>query len=288
MGSKLRRSYEQASAWIARFSVLDLVAVLSATVLLRNSHGGVYSALSVIVLIASILSHKCRRSPAFWLAIALLWSPRLIVDWYHNEDHVYFGVYWVTAFALALWGPHQEDVLERSARLLIGLAFGIAVMWKLFVPQFADGSLLHYKLLFDYRFRGMVTEPLGGLTPQQNKWNHTAGDQLNRGDLDPPQATLQFPNRVTWFAVFLTVWTVAIEALLAVLFLLPKSRWTNRWRDPTLILFLISTYLVAPVMGFASLFTTMGIAQAPRQSGAIRLAYGIALCTLTVWFSIAF
>jgi len=111
MGSKFRQSYEQASAWIARVSVLDLVAVLSATVLLRNSHGGVYAALSVLVLVISVVSHQCRRSPAFWLTIALLWAPRLIFDWYHNEDHVYFGVYWITAFALALWGHIQEDVL---------------------------------------------------------------------------------------------------------------------------------------------------------------------------------
>ena len=54
-------------------------------------------------------------------------------------------------------------------------------------------------------------------------------------------------ERVALLACFLTWWTVLIEGLLGLLFLLPVSKKINTVRNVLLILFAVTTYSVAPV-----------------------------------------
>lgn len=66
-------------------------------------------------------------------------------------------------------------------------------------------------------------------------------------------------------ALVLTWWTILIEAVVAVLFLWPEDRGPSRWRDPALLVFILTTYPVAPVIGFAWVLAAMGTAQSTRR-----------------------
>ena len=73
-------------------------------------------------------------------------------------------------------------------------------------------------------------------------------------------------TRLEIMAQVLTWWTIIIEAVVAVLFLWPEDRGPSRWRDLTLLAFIVTTYPVAPVIGFAWVLASMGVAQSTEQS----------------------
>jgi hypothetical protein len=68
-------------------------------------------------------------------------------------------------------------------------------------------------------------------------------------------------------------WTIAIEGLIALLFLAPLSRRWKSCRDIALLTFCATTYPFATVAGFGWLLVAMGIAQCARQRVGTRLAY---------------
>jgi len=94
---------------------------------------------------------------------------------------------------------------------------------------------------------------------------------------------LDFPYRVTILAWLMTIWTIVIEGAIAAMFLLPANRITDRFRDATLILFMLTTYIVVPVLGFACAFVAIGVAQ--TQSPRAKLGYLLTSLTLFVWLS---
>ena len=286
MWRTLQNRYDALATAVAQLDVIDLVALATGLVMIRNSHGGFYLVLALAAIAAMVCWVEVRRSPWFWLSLAALWIPRLTLRWYENEDHIFFGVYWFAAIGLAMWGCQQREVLARSARVLIGLSFGFAFAWKIMVPQFYDASLFHYKLLYDYRFRQLVTEPLGQLPQVATDKNIQSIRDLHASVSQPTVVPIEVPARVTLLAGAMTTWTIAIEGILAALFLLPATRLTNAWRDISLIFFMISTYIVVPVLGFATIFTAMGFAQDQSKNGRIRLAYGVTLLLLSVWLPV--
>ena len=86
-------------------------------------------------------------------------------------------------------------------------------------------------------------------------------------------APISEPPRLRLLAHALTVWTLAIEGLLATAFLWPGRRGPARLRDAALLLFCATTFAVATVAGFGWLLLAMGIAQCPAESGRTRVLY---------------
>jgi len=277
---RIQKAYDVVANVVATFNVFDVIGFITGVMLIHNSHEPIHSIISVSLFLVLACSKVARRSPWFWLGVVLVWTPRLVFRWYEHEDHVFFGVYWCAAIGLALWGNKKEEVLGKTARLLIGGSFALALFWKALVPQFYDGSLFHYKLLYDARFRETITQPIGQLSVQTASDNIQALRHVKDSSTHPTTVSIEFPERVTWIANSMTVWTLLIEGAVASLFLLPITPFTDRWRDPCLIFFMLSTYFIVPVLGFALVFTAMGIAQDQSKTGRIRLAYLLAMIFL--------
>lgn len=275
--------YDTFADRIASIKIIDLAAFLTAYALFVISHMPIDLALAVLIVALTCVS-KFRNHCLFWFAIVSVWLPRMIYNFHLYEDHCFFMMYWCLAFGLALLGKRRKFALRRSARLLIGTCFAIGFVWKVVSSEFIDGSLFHFKLLFDYRFSEMVTGPVGGLSAASTASNLEAYLTLRSVDQPANFVPLDFPNRVSSLAWLMTVWTVAIEGLIAIMFLLPSSRIAERWRDLVLIFFMLSTYIVVPVLGFASAFVALGVAQA--RSSRVKLGYLLSSIFLLVWFSI--
>jgi len=64
-----------------------------------------------------------------------------------------------------------------------------------------------------------------------------------------------------------------LEGSLAVLFLLPWRGGVTRWREPALLLFIMTTYPFAPVIGFAWLLLAMALAQSEWKTPTAQSAY---------------
>ena len=263
------------------FDLFDLVAFLTVFSLFRISHipldMGMTIGSAVLVCWTAV-----RRSPWFWLGIVAAWLPRMYFDFHHYEDHCFFAIYWCGALGLARMGKRVDFSMRHSARLMIGLCFAIGFVWKIISSEFFESSLFHFKLLFDFRFEEMVTQPIGGLSSLASQENLDAYQKI-RMSAPGSEVSLHIPQRVTWLAYAMTVWTIIIEGAISWAFLF-SGKLAERSRDLILMFFMLSTYFVVPVMGFASVFTAMGVAQ--TRSNRMRIAYLVTHGILFVWYTV--
>jgi hypothetical protein len=128
-------------------------------------------------------------------------------------------------------------------------------------PDFMNGTFFTVTLLSDARFEGFA-RVAGGLSEE----GYEALREFIRGTGDAYGAP-EIPPRLLALSTFLTYWTIAIEAAVAVLFFLPLRLAISGLRDYLLILFCLTTYGVANVDGFGWLLLAMGVAQAGEGEG---------------------
>jgi hypothetical protein len=242
-------------------SHLDTSLRLTAIALLLRPMGPWF--VSPIILSAGVIVliyPRALRTRSLWTAVALLVAIRIADDWPLADNHIYLLCYWALAVALALRTPDPPGCVAVSSRLLIGLAFAFAVLWKVALsPDFIDGRFFRVTLLTDPRF-GAAAQLVGGLSKAELDANRQAVVPLPHGAelLDPPQVSE--PPGLRAFATLSTWGIVALEALVAATMLAPARR-TGAWRHVVLLAFCGITYAFAPVAGFGWLLLVMGLAQ---------------------------
>jgi hypothetical protein len=251
---------------------LDLILRLTLIDLLLRPMGPWFIRSSLLLISSlGLIAPGILRSPlAWWIAFALV-AARLVVDWPLPDNHIYLLAYWCLAVAAALTGK-QRASLAASARWLIGLAFVFAVLWKgVLSPEYRDGRFFTVTFLTDDRFADAVML-LGELS--------AADLESNRQFLEP------LPEGAAWFdrslietesfrvLVSVATWsTLAIEAAIALAFLLPLRPSLQPVRHILLLGFCVVTYAFAPVAGFGWLLLVMGLAACRTDQPKIRAAY---------------
>ena len=208
-----------------------------------------------------------------WILAAGLVGAALIAGWPLHDNHISLLAYGCLAVALALRAPRPGVTLGESARLLVGLAFACAVVWKLlWSPDYLDGRFFRVTLLTDERFANAAML-FGDLTRAELESNRRALEPLPPGAelLDPP-AIAQPPAFETLAAV--STWgALLFEAAVAAAFLLPVR---TAARHALLLAFCVVTYAFAPVAGFGWLLLILGVAQSGPRQGALHVAYVLA------------
>ncbi len=119
-----------------------------------------------LTVLAFLFSNQV-RNPVIRLALTLLAGIRVILDWPLSDNHAYLLCYWCLAISLSLISKNGENCLKLNGRILIGLAFAFAVLWKLALsPDYVDGRFFKITMLTDHRFESF-TQLIGALTPEQ-------------------------------------------------------------------------------------------------------------------------
>jgi hypothetical protein len=220
---------------------------------------------------AGLVVPSLARKPPLWGGLALLAAAAVISDWPLADNHSYLLAYWCLAVCIALATTDPAGALAPNARLLIGLPFALAVLWKLGLSRdYLDGTFFRVTLLDDPRFE-VLTRVLAGIGPELLEESR----EVLRQHVDGSVATLPapaLPERFHGVALTLTWWGIAIEGLVALAFLWP-ARVARASRDALLLAFCISTYAVASVAGFGWLLTIMGLAQCSPDRRGVRAAY---------------
>ena len=113
----------------------------------------------------------------------------------------------------------------------------------------------------------------GGLTPEEMTGNRAFLEPLPEGAelLDPPPFVE--PGRLKIFAGVATWGGLALEAVTALLLVLPSGAFVIRARHAGLIAFCVTTYALAPVAGFGWLIATLGMAQCAGHQRVLRGVY---------------
>lgn len=206
----------------------------------------------------------------FWLATAVILAVGILPRLYVIDNHKVLMVYWALALAIC---SHSKWEIRQCARWLIGLVFGFASFWKWVTPDFFGSGFLHYTIIRDPRFATFANWTCG-VPPESLAHNRGVVQALYSG-LESMVYLRDTPSTPI-VAALATFATLAIETSIAVGFLLPR-RFTEAWRDWVLMAFVVMTYPVAPVMGFAWLLLIMGMVQCGSRPPWRRAAY---LCLL--------
>ncbi len=230
--------------------------------------------------IIGLLFPRHIRRPVLWLALAGLTGLRVVLDWPLPDNHAYLLCYWCLAVFVCLVSQDADQDTDKSlalnARLLIGLAFAFATLWKLVLsPDYLDGRFLRVSMLTDPRFEGFA-QLVGGLSAETFTELRAFVSQHVDGQLFGTFASPQQPTRFIWTAHAATWWTVVMEGAVALSFLWPAGQGPSQvaqLRNVFLLLFCVTVYAVATVAGFAWLLLAMGVAQCESERWKTKLAY---------------
>ena len=262
-------------------SVLTLTAII---LLLRPLDVWWVAPFVLAAACLSLILRSVRRAPLTWVVVAVLVAIRVVYVWPLSDNHIYLLAYWCLAMGLALSGPIPAATLSASSRWLLGAAFGMAVLWKAVLsPDYVDGRFFRVTLLTDDRFAD-ASLVFGGLSRDQMAENRTFLEPLPEGaELLEPPAFVE-PPRLRAFAAIATWGGLVLEALIALLSLIPAEGRIQAARHASLLAFCVTTYALAPVAGFGWLLATMGLAQCRPDQRTLRAAY-VAVFLLILLYS---
>jgi hypothetical protein len=232
----------------------------------------------------ALISPRALKRSSLWGALALLIALRIADDYPLADNHIYLLAYWCLALALASASLCPADALARNSRLLIGLAFAFAVVWKVaLAPDFLDGRFFRVTFQTDPRFEDAAVL-IGGLSRDQIRENRNALTALPGGaiPLDPP-AVVETP-RLRQLATLSTFGILALEAAVSIAMLLPPAGVIPAFSHAVLLTFCGVTYAFAPVAGFGWLLVTMGLAQCRDEQNVLRALY-VGMFLLVLFYS---
>ncbi|HEX9640193.1 MAG TPA: hypothetical protein VGB13_02650 [Candidatus Krumholzibacteria bacterium] len=259
---------------------LHLSVVLTLLLLLLYSHPYWYVNLPLSILaIASLIFPVLSTSRVTWAAVTAIIVLGSLENWYALDNHKYLLGYWCLALLCFFASKCDPTRLATTARALIVLVFGFAVLQKTLSGDFLDSSFIHYELLLDERFHGLARY-LGGVPDHLVELNVSARAALVSFDSDLEAVALRSMRMLEPVARAITWGTYGIELLIALAFLSPRSGLLGKNRDVLLLSFLLTTYLLAPVIGFGWVLAIMGIAQTADDRVRTRGAYVAAFLLL--------
>ena len=227
----------------------------------------------VPVLITSILGlviPGLLKSPAIWFLLTGFTLSRVIFDWPLSDNHAYLLFLW--CFAIFISALKKDKILlTKNARLMIGLVFLFAFIWKAFLsPDFLDKRFFSVNMIEDPRF-SEFTQVTCNISKDDLDYFRDYVKQHVDGNLVFAEVINFNLGCINKIAGFLTYYTIVLELLIALFFLIPKKISISKYRDYFLILFCISVYSVATVEGFGWLLIAMDISQSDNKKLPILL-----------------
>jgi hypothetical protein len=270
--SLARLSFLKSWASPAEIALIWTIVVLLTSLEERAGRGR----LVVMALAApGLLSHWLRRSSVWWASITIVIFATYWPIWPLVDNHQWLLVYWCLAIACSLTNRVPEVSLALTARLLVGLCFGLAAAWKTLQPGFRDGSFFEFSLVADHHLR-----PLGhlmGLISQDQVGDVERGlAELTGCDGARPYQSYSPSAGLRTASVVLTWWTIGIEAMISLSFLARANRFVILSRHICMLAFLFTTYATTPIRAFSWILVALSVATLPRNSRLLPM-YGLAL-----------
>lgn len=243
----------------------ELVALMLLLTVLLHSPGPINAAVGIVAVVG-VLFRPVTRLPALWLALSVLLAANAALVWFELFNHNYLILYGCLALGIALMTPDPDRVLASTARYLLALVFLFAAFYKAISPDFPSGDFFEFTLITDERFRDLA-EVIGGLPADAGAANLGAIREWGEGTRPPGVAGLETGPRIGLLADAMAIWTLFIEGAIGVLFLAARTARIGRFTEIVLLLFVATTYVLAPVVGFGWILLVLGLAQTrlPRR-----------------------
>jgi hypothetical protein len=237
------------------------------------------SVVASAVAALAVLLPQLREHPATWMFLAVAMLTGAFEDWEQTDNHKYLMAYWCFCIALATRVENSREFMARSGRLLIGTCFAFAIYWKVRSPDFISADFFRVQLLTDPRFASVATW-LGGVSvvvQRDLQWHWAALNDIS--ELGEFQGfKLPISERLQAIATVMTWWTLFIETWIAASFLASDRSWLGRGRSVPLLVFVVTTYSVATVVGFGYVLLAMSFCQ--TRSTLARLSHLVAFIVI--------
>jgi hypothetical protein len=238
-----------------KFDVIVRMTLLL-TLLFPGCNGGLWPFQMILSLasIAGLVNPAITRKPDFWVVLGLSnFALQNVFNWAYTDNHVCLYSYWYLAISCAIMSRAPMPTLAANARCMIGLVFLFATFQKILSIEYTRTCAVKFFLLSDRRFLPLVQ--LVGVQERQCATIRRSMDQLLSPIQLPGDAALSvLATSITW-------WTVLIEAVIAIAFLLPRTPLIGRAPDVPLFVFIMTVTPIATVMGFAWILLIMGYSQ---------------------------
>jgi hypothetical protein len=222
------------------------------------------------------------RDARAWGLITLLTAWPLLWNWPFSDNHDYLRAFAALAVTVALTTREPAATLRTSARLLVGVTFFFATLWKLGLsPDWLDGTFFRVALLSDPRFHDLAVL-VGGATWETLDAFDAAITDFLTGGAGWPGAFVEPPG-LRPLALALTAYTALLEGALALAFFWPRP---TRARNALLVAFGATTFAFATVRGFGFLLMMLGLAQCEDDERRARIAYVATLFLIEAYRSV--
>jgi hypothetical protein len=230
--------------------------------------------LRLVGILMFVVPSLLTRPALWWMLLVALVSGNA-VTWHSIDNHKYLMVYWVLACTLSLHATSAG--LDRTARILVGLVFSFAVSWKLLEGQYIDGSFFYFTFFTDGRAQRLASA-IGSMPLQDVTVVRDALAFAGARGLSVP---LHVPDSPTLATVSLVAsWLTLIgESVVALIHLLPSDRLYGA-RHILLFGFIVATYFVLPVVGFAFMLCILGLAQCRDDDVTNKVRYVLILAAM--------
>lgn len=259
-------------------NILNLALLMLLVIfLVYMKDNGYLSIFMPVILIPGLLFSAVRQNKFFWLLVSLMGCTfYLVLDlvgYVPNHKHIF--AYVILAVTLSMFikeKVHPLDFMKHQSKIIIGLCFLFATTGKFMAPEFLNGSFFEFTNTTDPRFFGFSTL-IGGVDMhalQQNEANLNAiVNTINPLFSFPVNGVEQIH---TW-GFLISYWTIFIEGMIAISFCLPSRFLIAKYRNVFLVTFIITTYPIATVTGFAIILTALGFIQSVKDNKLSLVSY---------------
>lgn len=244
----------------------------------------------VAIAVFSLVIPALRASEWTWYVLALLILYGAMISWYETDNHKYLMGYTSGMLACVCLARNSErlDVLRFVSRVMLGVVMLAAVGWKVANQDYVSGDFFRLTLLADSRFADFAAllTPLRSEELSRNHGIFTRYVELNAAGVGLGVSSLAYHSSVSILAVLMTWWTVAIELAIGLLFVLPLKAIRFLWaRHLVLLLFMVTTYVVAIVPGFCWMLLCLAIASTDERDKGFRAFY-LAMIALVQFYQV--
>jgi hypothetical protein len=199
----------------------------------------------------------------FFVSLLFLYSDKI----FSLDNHKWLFLYWVIGILLT-FQLEKEEVLEhlsKTACWLIIVSFTLALFWKFYGGEYLNYKLFEFNLAGgDPRFQDFI-RLVAGYSFEEAKMNSYLAKEYLLPEGIPaayPSAFVVKPGLILW-AKFLSYYTLLIELLIPTLFLLAiKFEKIRKYASYSLVIFIVTVYLIVPVSGFGALLAILGFSYA--------------------------
>lgn len=253
-------------------SVYTIVLRLTLVLVLLHGASSAFIEMPIRILAILLLAFPALlgRKELWWSAAGLLALGNAL-QWYSIDNHKYLINYWVVACAMSMHQPEPAVYLRVNSRVLVGLVFVAAALWKVFGGEYFDGSFMYLTFLTDARLERLAA----AISDQPIEAFRRGTDALRLiGQLGIEQVAVPLVGSATVksIALIVSMSGLVYESLVALTHVLPTNR-LYYLRHILLIGFILITYLLLPVSGFAFMLMVAGLAQCRDESSGLKMGY---------------